>query len=695
VLRTRWPALAQLGWIGLAAAGVALSVAAAPAQWREFMEVCTAQASCPEPHLTTGRVHELSALGIPVAAFGGYLTAVAALWSLVYLGTGALILWRRPEQPVALLAATFLLTFGLGNSFLGAGQGPHGDIPLASKVFEFAGFASLLLFVFVFPGGRFTPGWTRWLAAAAIAWQVGETFFRGSRISSENWPRPLAMLPYVLILGVAVWSQVYKYRRVSDVQAREQVRWVVAGILATVAGFLFVGALNALQGSAPTNVFALLLEATAYYVVLLPLPVSIAVAILRHRLWGLDVVVNRALLYAVMSAVVVLIFVIVVGGLGRVAGGQNNLGLSLLATALAGILFQPLRDRVQRLVNRLIYGQRDEPYVALSQLGRQLEAAVDQETLLQKIVDTVAESLRLPYTGIALGHGDDYELAAVAGAPHGEAIRHPMVYRGNQVGELVLCPRLGEAAFSNADRRLLNDLARQAAVVAYAVRATNDVRRSRERLVVAREEERRRLRRDLHDGLGPSLASMTLMADAALNLSAENPDRAAELLRMMSSEAKAATSEVRRLVYQLRPPALDELGLLGAVGEHVERCRASIDITLCVPENLGAMPAAVEVAAYRIVQEALTNVIRHSRATDVAIRLETSSGELHLRVDDNGCGFDRPPPESAGGLGLKIMRYRAQMLGGDLTLGSGPNGGVSVRCSCPLDGVAVPTDPAW
>jgi signal transduction histidine kinase len=253
------------------------------------------------------------------------------------------------------------------------------------------------------------------------------------------------------------------------------------------------------------------------------------------------------------------------------------------------------------------------------------------------------------------------------------------MYRGDRVGELLLCPRRGEAAFSKADRRLLEDLARQAGVVAYAVRAANEIRRARERLVVAREEERRRLRRDLHDGLGPSLASMALMADAALNLFRENPDRTAELLQEVSSEAKAATWEVRRLVYQLRPPALDELGLVGALHEHVERCRAGMNISISAPASLEPMPAAVEVAAYRIVQEAVTNVVRHSRAQWCEVKL-TANGQLLIEVADDGCGIGT----ARLGVGLTSMRERAEELGGMCSVEPRTAGGTLVRAKLPL-----------
>jgi signal transduction histidine kinase len=313
-------------------------------------------------------------------------------------------------------------------------------------------------------------------------------------------------------------------------------------------------------------------------------------------------------------------------------------------------------------------------------LGRQLEATPVPDAILPSIVETVAHALRLPYVAIALKHDDDLVVAAAAGTPSAEPVRLPLLYQGQVVGELILGTRPGEEGFSASDRRLLDDLARQAGVASYAVRLTADLQRSRERLVTAREEERRRLRRDLHDGLGPALASVALMADAARNLLAHDPDAADALLRDLKGEAQAATAEVRRVVYQLRPPALDELGLVPALREGAAQySQNGLRVSVEAPDQLPALSAAVEVAAYRIAQEAMTNVVRHAGAHLCTVSLHID-GDLYLEISDNGRG----PNGARPGVGLTSMRERAEELGGSCVVESRPAGGTRVVARLPL-----------
>ena len=274
-----------------------------------------------------------------------------------------------------------------------------------------------------------------------------------------------------------------------------------------------------------------------------------------------------------------------------------------------------MRERFQRGVNRLMYGERDDPYKVLSQLGQRLEATLEPESVLPAVAETVAQALKLPYAAIMLREEGErqegFAVAAAYGSPVDSPIRLPLVYQHEAVGQLVLAPRLGEEGFSPTDRRLLDDLARQAGTAAYAVLLTADLRRTRERLVAAREEERRRLRRDLHDGLGPQLSSQALTIDAVRALMRQDPDTAEALLLDLKQQAQDAVADIRRLVYALRPPALDDLGLIGVLRETAAQYgQNGLVVSVDVPEPLPPLPAAVEVAAYRIVQEAMNNVAR-------------------------------------------------------------------------------------
>jgi signal transduction histidine kinase len=245
-----------------------------------------------------------------------------------------------------------------------------------------------------------------------------------------------------------------------------------------------------------------------------------------------------------------------VGYLGALFRTGSNLPISLLAAGLVAVAFQPAREWLQRGVNRLVYGERDDPYAILSRLGKRLEGTLAPEAVLPAVIQTVAEALKLPYAAIVLreAEGDHLVLATTYGEATSTVECFPLIYGNEPVGELRLAPRSGTAGFGAADRRLLSDIARQAGAAAHAVRLGADLQRSRERLVAAREEERRRLRRDLHDGLGPALAAQALKIGSARALYARDRDTADKPLRQLENDIEATLEDVRRLAYDLRHP---------------------------------------------------------------------------------------------------------------------------------------------
>jgi signal transduction histidine kinase len=277
---------------------------------------------------------------------------------------------------------------------------------------------------------------------------------------------------------------------------------------------------------------------------------------------------------------------------------------------------------------------------------------------------------------------------AFSGTPTPDLLRLPLIYQAETVGYLLLAARAGDT-FGRTDSRLLTDLARQAGVAVYAVRLTASLQRlstslqqAREHLVTTREEERRRLRRDLHDGLGPTLASLTFKVDAARNLLTQDYEKADRLLLGVSQQAQEAIADIRRLVYNLRPPALDELGLLSALREHMALYQhQGLEVEFDTPSTLPPIPAAVEVAVYRIVQEALTNVARHAEAQHCLLRLSIDAETLHLAITDDGKGI---PVGHCIGVGLHTMYERASELGGSCTITAGSSGGTTVRVTFPL-----------
>jgi signal transduction histidine kinase len=431
---------------------------------------------------------------------------------------------------------------------------------------------------------------------------------------------------------------------------------------------------------------------------LLVVPVFTYIAILRYHLYDIDVVINRTLVYGALTACVAGIYVLAVGGLGVLFEAQGNLGVSLLATGVVAVLFQPLRGRLQRGVNRMMYGERDDPYAVISRLGRRLEATLAPESVLPTIAETIAQALKLPYTAILLKEGEGFRSAAAHGSPTGEPEALPLMYQREEIGRLVLSPRAPGEEFSSADRSLLEDLARQAEVAVHAIRLTSELQRSRERLVTTREEERRRLRRDLHDGIGPTLTGLALQLNAVRKLVGSKPGDAEKTLARLEQRTEDTLAEMRRLIYGLRPPALDDLGLIPSIRQQAQS-QGMADLptstktnkrwenrplfSVEVPEELPPLPAAVEVACYRIAQEAMTNVARHAQAKSCHVRLsvDRGAGMLEVEITDDGVGI---PGNRAAGVGLSSMRERAEELGGTLAVEPGPQGGTRVLARLPL-----------
>jgi signal transduction histidine kinase len=302
--------------------------------------------------------------------------------------------------------------------------------------------------------------------------------------------------------------------------------------------------------------------------------------------------------------------------------------------------------------------------------------------MLPVMVETIAAALKLPYVSLQLENGGRYVDGASIGQLRGAQVEVPLVHHDETLGRFVLGRRGQNESFSAADRQLLADLARQAAAALYALRLNVDLQHSRERLVMAREEERRRLRRDLHDGLGPTLAALGLKVETARNRLGHDSSADA-LLADLAARAQDAVSDIRRLVYGLRPPALDDLGLVGALQQLVASAEPPPRVELTAPEEgFPPLSAAVEVAVYRIAQEAVTNVVRHARATHCKVQVAIRQGALRLSVEDNGEGL---PSVVRGGVGLHSMRERAEELGGEFRVEDLRTGGTRVIATLPIE----------
>ncbi|MEV4622593.1 histidine kinase [Asanoa sp. NPDC049573] len=602
----------------------------------------------------------------PVTGLDAWLTASAAAYLPVAL-VGAAMARREPGNPVgwiflvsgaALPLANLLNLLGGLAAELVSGGLTVLAIPLAA-----------LFGVLLFPDGRLGSGRRRALACAyaiALVLLLVYGLCSPTLIDQPGVPNPLslggwvdALLVVVLLLGpmiaLAAWSLLRKARAAGGDRG-------AAMRLAAFAGFgcaaTFFACLAVGMTSGDTEQITVL-ENTGPIV----LGVAAWVGIVRYGLFDTRVVVSRTLVYGALTAVVLAVYAGVALAVGRVAGG-----------AIAALAALPLRDVLQRRVNHWVYGLRDEPITALARLGERLDAAGAPGEALGAAAGTVADALRLSYVEIEVGGA----VVATHGRRGPEPVRElPLPFAGETIGRLVLQSRHADSSL--ADEALLANLSRQVAVVAHAVTLAAEVRQSRERLVTAREEERRRLRRDLHDGLGPTLAGIALGIDTVRRALPAGAQDDADRLDLLRGEAQRAVADIRRIVYDLRPPVLDELGLAGAVREQALRLGcADVDVA-----DLPPLPAAVEVAAYRIALEALANASRHAPGAPVSVTV-SSADRLVLRIADAGGGI---PDGYRAGVGIASMRERAAEVGGSFVIGPGPSGGTLVVADLPL---AVP-----
>jgi signal transduction histidine kinase len=472
-------------------------------------------------------------------------------------------------------------------------------------------------------------------------------------------------------LGSALAAFLVRYHRARG-ELRQQLRWVAVAFC-TAAVLVAVGA--SLWGVVPG------IELVPALGVLV-LPAGVAVAVLRYRLYDLDLVVNRTAVYAVLTVGVVACYVLVVGLVGSYATRRGDLVVALVVTGAVAVGVHPARTRVQRLVNRLMFGERDDPYLALARVGHALGSALRVDAALPGAVEAIGRTLALQHVALVVHGADDGPTREVAayGTPGPEPLVVPLVHQGEHVGDLLLAARPGER-LRERDRRLLADLAPQVAAAVHAVALAEALEAARRRQAALREEERRRIRRDLHDGLGPALAGLTFTIDAARNLSATDRDRADELLAAATDHVQALMSDVRRLIYGLRPPTLDALGLAASLRRLGDReATGGTRVVVEAPDSLPPLDAAVEVATYRIAQEALTNALRHAGAGTCTVRLAVEAGALVLTVRDDGSGLAQP----GNGVGLHAMRERAAEVGGACDVACAPGRGTAVTARLPL-----------
>ncbi|NRQ33396.1 sensor histidine kinase [Nonomuraea sp. NN258] len=597
---------------------------------------------------------------------------------LAYSLLGALLVVKRPRLRVGWL----MLAGGFLTAMLGPAQaafdwisyrGDPADLHVVLYVTNAVGALAILsvdlLLPLLYPDGR--PPSRRWLPVAVLVSAfmviqsvafIGRRTPPGSRLGPNpletSWAAPVwdaviatPVNQFVIAEALCLLSLVARFLA-ADAERRRQIGW----LLYAVAANLLV------EHWAPFSVLSMITTAA--------IPAAIVVAIMRYRLYGIDTLVSRTLIAAGLVGLLSAAYFGAVTLSSLLTSGRHPIA-GVAAALIAGACFQPLRRHLRRLLDRLFYGTAGDVRLLTERLERQARSA-DPASALPAAAETLREGLAV--TGVAV-HLPGVPGGRVEAGHVGERCREvPLVWHGEEVGRLLIGPPEARRFPAAHDERVIAALRPGIADIAHAVRLTADLQRSRRRILTTREEERRRLRRDLHDGLGQSLGGLAMSINAARLSLRSAPDAAERLLAELGTSMADVTDDIKTLVYGLRPPALDDLGLAGAVRALAGES-AVPEVGVSVEGDLAGLPAAVEVAAYRIAQEALTNVRRHAGARTCQITLRRGE-RLRIVVADDGAGL---PADVRAGVGTRSMRERAAELGGTCTISSPPEGGTVVE----------------
>ncbi len=582
---------------------------------------------------------------------GGRIEYRDCLLAVATLIVGARIASHAPGNGYGwlLLLVGALAAVAAGLSLLTAG-----GLPVSTGWASYPSYAALALSGCYFPDGRLpSRRWLPWVVALIVGLAVGVVGLAAlaartagvpeGEQAAPGWDRTAAGIGLVALLGAALLALgaiAVRIRRAAPV-SRGPLIW------AAVSTVLLVLAMVLEAADVP---------ATAMSIALV-FPAAGVIAIARYGLYDIDTVVHRSLLYGTLTLAVAGVY----AGVAFLVVEWSTLPAPF-AAAVAVIAVLPLRNWLQRLIDRWLYGASGRPVELLSSLAKGVGTALTPDDMLTAVVDGVAHGLRAPYVAIVLEPETRPERSSGAQRPW-PVTSCELQYRGTRIGELVVQQRAPDEPWTRRERRLLDTLALQVAAPAAAVRLIRDLQHARERLVTTREEERRRLRKDLHDGVGPALSGARMQVRAAL--AAGQPGLGGTVLEAIEGDLGLASSELRRAVEGLRPPALDR-GLTQAITGVLDRhVNGGLRIDASIDDRLEGVGAAVEVALYRVLDEALTNCARHAAATQVRVQISRSHDRLTLTLTDDGRGYAGPRD---GGVGIESMRQRCEELGGSLSI---------------------------
>ncbi|MBN9612611.1 MAG: hypothetical protein J0H64_03965 [Actinobacteria bacterium] len=628
---------------------------------------------------------------------------------LAMLVPGCLLLWQLPRHQIAWILSGFGLMWvfdGLASAAVNYAWYFDREAWWAVPAFWFfSRFGSVLLVALVllllyFPDGRLLRGWRRGVSWVVIALSLvmpfAFLFAPAAALSADDdsrtellrvfeppittlplpdqvwallleWGAPCLMLALLLALLLCV-----SRRFGASTLEKAQLRWLVW------SGLLFIATAVFVFPAVPTVVVDILLAVTIALV-----SSSVVIAVTRYRLYQIDRLLSWTLVYGLLITAIVAIDVLLIWLVGNAIDDRTAMLLAAIAVTAA---YAPLRTRLFQFANRLVSGRRGDPYTVVSSLGDRLDSSVDTHAQLENLASAIAEAFASPYVRVTLDSSWGTPAFAEYGLLDGPTIDLPITHADSMVGSITMIPGRRPLS-SDRDQRLLGDLVRFSVASLRNAELGRELQRIREQLVLAREAERSRLRRDLHDSLGPLLGGVKLRLETARNWVDRDPARALGPLDAAIGEQTGVIEEIRRIVHDLRPPALDDLGLLGALSQVAERLSgAGLVATVSGALPPDGLTPAVEVAAYRIVSEALTNTSRHAHARAASARFDFDEDELHIEVSDDGIGL---ADDAVPGVGRRTMRERAAELGGTLTITQPETGGTLIRARLPLAHEAV------
>jgi signal transduction histidine kinase len=681
-------------------------------------------------------INVIPGMGFSPASGGGggdglsqvFVVASVVVFLLAFATVGALVASRVPRNPVGWLLLGSALAYTL--ALLAGALPPHTGGPawyaaaadLAEQPLYNAGLALGFLTLLVFPTGSLPSRrwrWVGWLIGAGwLLFTIGQTF-GPARLPDFNAPNPAAVAgPAGRVLNalqagellavagavLACVSLIVRFRR-SESVVRKQIEWLAYAAVVVVIGVL---ANLALQAAPQTN------NVSNYgngiiSLALASIPTAMGIAILTRRLYDIDVIFNKTVVYGSLAVFITAVYIALVVGIGQAVGERGNagFGLSILATAVVAVAFQPVRERVQHLANRLVYGKRASPYEALSTFADQIGAAMPAEDLLPHLARVLADATGAAWTQVWLADGDwlrpeaayplgssedaERRYEAIALPPRGlpaipgVTMAFEVSHGGERLGALTLTKRPGEA-LTPVEGRLAAQLAAQAGLALHNAGLTDqlrermaELRASRKRIVEAADSERRRLERNIHDGAQQQLVALAVMARLAETMVDSDKEGARAMAAQAQADAIGALENLRDLARGIYPPLLADQGLVAALEAQARKSPVPVTVEA---DGLGRYPREAEAAVYFSTLEALQNVAKYAAASRAAVRLAGQAGALEFSVTDDGAGFD---PESAGyGTGLQGMADRLAALGGGLQVRSQPGQGTTVTGRLPV-----------